>query len=54
MNTEPINAIGRAVKHLTDVETEKKLSEAADTLETIAKNYADSELRAIEIARSRS
>ena len=47
--------LGKARKVGDDMsETAKKLSEAADTLETIAKNYADSELRAIEIARSRS
>ena len=47
--------LGKARKVGDDMsETAKKLSEAADTLETIAKNYAESELRAIEIARSHS
>ncbi len=47
--------LGKARKVGDDMsETAKKLSEAADTLETIAKNYAESELKAIEIARSHS
>ena len=47
--------LGKARKVGDDMsETAKKLAEAAETLDTIAKNYADSELKAIEIAKSHS
>lgn len=47
--------LGKARKVGDDMSvTAKKLAEAADTLDTIAKNYADSELKAIEIAKSHS
>lgn len=43
--------MGKAQKVGTETaEDARKLAEAADTLDTVAKNYADAELRAIELA----